>query len=583
MLKEKNFSDSKLSNRKKSLKKTSLGSSSQSSTIIKKEGEEEAKASSASSGRESFKLSTSSQEKQAGFISRINPKFFYKASSRNHVMPQIVEEFTANQATTETTAQSSRKKRNNKRNLRLKLNKGSIQSKPFYMDTKVFKKTQKASSLSPNRPDQMNFLDLDFKDLVVEKAEITPDMSIVNRLRDCWEITDCFDDNQILEFMENYKDFPNMKNLEQKRKEHLEEYLKQLQGFLVKEKICPNLPKELPLSEMKKLEKSDYPNRDINFLITTSKCSKSSPMLQRYMEITPDENISKLVSILEPHAYDLSFNKFSNYIVQHMIQRSEIFKGKFLEVAMKKFEIMITNEYASRVLQKFIILGENRIEELAIQFLTFNPDYFLSNVSAVILLNKVIVTTKNTENLEKIKIFFKNAIIMNPLLLQSHRHMIRILMNLFTVMNPSEISVIFFYIKDFIHYLSNHKFGMYLLQKVIEKEVKPFDLMIKNFLVKNYSMLFEIKTAKYVIFRALEFEFRKKQSGFFALGVLKGIVVDRDRLSRITYGRENMTMFLAALFGIQGKEFSHTLVLVVNTLLKVVSEDSKKMQCKELS
>lgn len=243
---------------------------------------------------------------------------------------------------------------------------------------------------------------------------------------------------------------------------------------------------------------------------------------------------------------------------------------------------MITNEYASRVLQKFIILGEESIERMAVNFLSYNPDYFLNNVSSVILLNKLIVTTKNYEILDTIKDFFKNFIILNPLLIQTQRHMIRIIMNLFSVMDTNEISVIFFYIKDFIGYLAHHKFGMYVLQKVIEKEVKPFDLMIKSYLVQNYSALFEEKTVKYVIFRALEYEFKIRGGGFFALEVLKGIVVDRYILERITYGKENMTMFLAALFGVKGKEFSHTLVVVVNTLLKIIAEGNQNYSVRNL-
>lgn len=565
MKKSQNFSDSKLSNKKATIR--SLSSSNDISYEPRQEKDEER--GSISSSRESFKLSSSSKEKQSSnFINKINPKFVYKDSARSHIMPKIIEEFT------ETTAPTIKRP---KKKLKLKLNKKSIQSQPYYP-----KSAQKASSLSPNRPDQMNFNGEEFKNLLVEKKTVEPDVKILDKLKECWDISKNFSDFQILNFLENYSNFPELKNLEKVRKDHLEDQLEILNNFLVKKKICPNLPKKLNFSEMKRLERSDYSNRGMKFLINTSKKSHTSSFFQKYLKITPEENIEEIQEKLEPECYALSFNKFSNYIVQILIERSETFREKFLEICIKNFENMITNEYASRVLQKFILVGEEKIEQMAVKFLTFNPDFFLSNVSSVILLKKLIITTKNEEILGAIKTFFKNVIIMNPLLVQTERHMIRILMNLFSVMDNNEISMIFFYLKDFIGYLAHHKFGMYVLQKVIEKEVKPFDLMIKSFLVQNYSLLFGEKTAKYVIFRALEFDFQKMGGGFFALEVLKGIVVDRYMLERITYGKENMSMFLAALFGVKGKEFSHTLVVVVNTLLKIVSEGNKKLQCKNL-
>lgn len=560
-----------LSEKKLSEGKSKILSSLPSSNGISNEhrAEKDAKEGSVAS-RESFKLSNSSnKDSSSNFISKINPKFVYKDSSKNHIMPKIIEEFT------ETTAQTQKRP---KKTLKLRLNKQSRNSKPFYPTNKTV--TQKASSLSPNRPDQMNFSPSAFKDLVVEDNKVETDVYILNELKSAWVISDYFSDFQIIDFLENFKYLPNFGNLEEKRKEYLNGFLIELSRFLVKEKKLPNMPKPLTHTEMKNLEQTGYPEKSTKYLVNLSKNAKTSCIFQKYLKITSYENIDILIMKLRPEIYNLCFNKFGNYIVQILIERSLEFRYEFLQTITENFETMVIDEYPARVLQKYMMLGEKKVERMAIEFLTYNPDFFLNNVSSVILLNKLILITKNEVILDTIKKFFKNVIIMNPFIIQTHRHFIRILMNLFTVMDRNEISVIFFYLKDFIEYFAHHQFGMYVLQKVIEKEVKPFDLMIKSYLVQNYSKIYEVKQPKYVIFRALEFEYHKNKGGIFALEVLKGIVMNKDELEKITAGKENITMFLASLFGISGKEFSHTLVLVVNTLLKIISEKNKKIQCK---
>jgi hypothetical protein len=51
---------------------------------------------------------------------------------------------------------------------------------------------------------------------------------------------------------------------------------------------------------------------------------------------------------------DLCYDKFANYIIQVLIEKVSKFREEFSQMFIKTLDQMLSNQYASRVLQKIV-------------------------------------------------------------------------------------------------------------------------------------------------------------------------------------------------------------------------------------
>jgi hypothetical protein len=74
----------------------------------------------------------------------------------------------------------------------------------------------------------------------------------------------------------------------------------------------------------------------------------------------------------------------------------------------------------------------------------------------------------------------------------------------FSVLSDESIENIFKHLKKNIWNLLNDKFGNYILQKVIERNIKPYKTIIEKLCIKHLVKLIQKKHPRYIIFKLIE-------------------------------------------------------------------------------
>jgi hypothetical protein len=128
------------------------------------------------------------------------------------------------------------------------------------------------------------------------------------------------------------------------------------QKFLVKGKYSPQRTgdkKEEPKPNESVSDK--FLNMGLEDLLSVIKKDKNtSSEMQNYLKTTSLENVRTVMSKINGHALDLSFDKYGNYIVQIILDRVEEYQHKLADLAIDNFNELVENEFGSRVLQKLL-------------------------------------------------------------------------------------------------------------------------------------------------------------------------------------------------------------------------------------
>lgn len=104
-----------------------------------------------------------------------------------------------------------------------------------------------------------------------------------------------------------------------------------------------------------------------------------------------------------------------------------------------------------------------------------NYKYFLKDLSSLIFTTKLIAFSHTPETDFHSLI---ESITSNPNLIVDETNMIRILVPLFGVLSKDSVIDIFNVMKDNIWPIINHKFGIYLIQKLIERNINHYQSYI---------------------------------------------------------------------------------------------------------
>ena len=127
---------------------------------------------------------------------------------------------------------------------------------------------------------------------------------------------------------------------------------------------------------------------------------------------------------------------------------------------------MLKNQYASRVLQKIVQYRDNEFTKKTIAKFDANHQIFLRDLSSVIFITKLVAYSIEPE---KDFVGFIRFLKAHGETATEDTNLIRVMVPLFDIIELSTLAEIFQNFRPKIWQLINNKFGIYLVQKLIER------------------------------------------------------------------------------------------------------------------
>ena len=307
------------------------------------------------------------------------------------------------------------------------------------------------------------------------------------------------DEHLIGKFITYFKHYGQ--NFESSHQEQLEKITLLAEAQLVKTKKNPNKPIELTDQEKKLIKDKKFEKMNSKTLIERCTNDKEfSSQVQNYLSIAPASVIEAMLLKVEFSALDMCFGKYSNYLIQTLLETSMEFEARFAVICTKNFDSMISDQYASRVLQKLILLKNEALIKHAAELLKKDYTYFIKDLSSIIFTTKLITESKAPDRFK----FFVEILEKNPSAVVNKKGLMRVLVAIFTALDSESLNKIFEVLKPFLWSIVNHKFGCYILQKVMEREIQPAKDFFIEFCIKNFEDMLCKRFTKYVLFKSLE-------------------------------------------------------------------------------
>jgi hypothetical protein len=406
---------------------------------------------------------------------------------------------------------------------------------------------------------------------------------LINKLRSAKLILKCFKypktkRDLIQDFVEGYMTFGSI--FSQAQFDCYETAKGQLSKFLMNDKSGSNSRKNSGNKQFGIFDQRKFTRMSSRKLKETAcKDRASSSQLQNFLKNSPDRRIAPLFEKLKADLFDMCFEKFGNYITQIFLERVPEFQDRFCDLAINNFDKMASNEYACRVLQKFILLKNQKMISHIISLVKADYRPFVRNLSFVIMLNKLIL---NLEDISRLS-FLEDLIINQPEIVMEEPLAIRMLVSLFTRVDDNSLENLFGAIQPYLHHLMNHKFGIYLVQKIVEKKIDPFEEEIKTYLLKNLKSALNERTTKYIIFKIIDMERsagEQKKESFFASRLLKVIFDNKERFFHYISSVEKSLIFLVCLFSLETSRAQKLLPKVTELIMTESRDFGKRSQCK---
>lgn len=180
------------------------------------------------------------------------------------------------------------------------------------------------------------------------------------------------------------------------------------------------------------------------------------------------------------------------------MDRLPSYQEKFISIAIENFDSLVANEFGSRVLQK--LLKNPQFQQFSLNKLETNFEEFLTNLSSVIFSTKLIAEIGDESKFK----FIERMIEKDFSVIKDQNNFVRLLVSYFSILSDSSIHTIFKHLKKNIWNLLNDKFGNYILQKVIERNIKPYKNIIESLCLKHLLKLIQKKHPRYIIFKLIE-------------------------------------------------------------------------------
>ena len=222
------------------------------------------------------------------------------------------------------------------------------------------------------------------------------------------------------------------------------------------------------------------------------------------------------------------------------------------------------------MLQK--LLKNTKFQDFSIKKLEDNLEDFLQSLSSVIFSTKLI-TEINDETRFK---FIEKALEKDSNLVNDQNNFVRVLVSYFSILSDDSIKNVFKHLKKHIWNLLNDKFGNYILQKVIERNVKPYKTIIENLCLKHLLKLIQKKHPRYIIFKLIEADntgkFSEKLFFNMAFKVQENFKIEK----RSFWKNEISCVILLALFKIKPGKLKKLYPKFVELILDIDVEAIQK-------
>ena len=319
---------------------------------------------------------------------------------------------------------------------------------------------------------------------------------------------------QVKNFIDNYRVFGS--HLTESKTEQFDSVFNFASSLLVKTKYIPNGLAEntnQDKAQISKLRKA-YLEMPADELYRQSHEEKeSSSKLQSFLKIADLGDLEKIAGRMKGRIYSLCFDKYGNYVAQIFLERLPKFRQNFRSIYMKNLKEMMENQYSSRVLQKLISLNDSKFLRFSVGMFSKNFKLFLRDLSSVIFATKLINQASSEDSDFE---FLVKVLEAKPKIILDEPHMMRLLVSAFSKFENQLLRRIFKPLKKYIWNMLNDKFGNYILQKVVEKDLRPYKSLIESLCIKHSQKLILKKYPRYILLKIIENdEFGKFSERFF--------------------------------------------------------------------
>lgn len=280
-------------------------------------------------------------------------------------------------------------------------------------------------------------------------------------------------------------------------------------------------------------------NVDLLYLCTYSK--EQSIAFQNYLEESSQEYVERVAALMVPLYADLIFDKIGCYMLIKMIQISDKTERKLSSYCRSNFNLLINNEYASRVIQQLIELCDG-FRQFCLWFFEMNFEYCLKVLPAVYLITACIKASKNKSQLT----FVIRSLRKNPRLL-SLRMFQKVLFTYVKVAPQNsllELCEMMQIESKFKHYF-NDKYTVYIIYSLITQGIHTaIDAL--QWLIENEShKLFASRFFKLLLLKLLSTFTNCHSKSIISQVAVK--ILDTDLLSACQNEKDYQVLILASL------------------------------------
>lgn len=383
--------------------------------------------------------------------------------------------------------------------------------------------------------------------------------------------------NKILFFVKsNYKLGKKKTEPLSRRYAEIMDYCK---SILIKQKYDPNKKEKLIEEQQKEHVENIYTKLNTHQLKQISFEDKDiSSKFQVYLKYAEEEDLMVVFEKMKTCLYELSFDQYGNYIVQIMIERSEVISDFLIEnYCLQFFDEMLENQFSSRVLQKTLSSKNEKVKELSMKKLKRNFYFFIKELSSVIFVTKLINEIDDENEFYFIENILKET---NGGIIVKFPNVLRILVSIFSKFSDNILKRMFKILKKFIWNLLNDKFGNYILQKIIEKNLDPFKEIIEEKCLSNASRVILKKYPRFILLKLIE----NDANGIFCERFFRAVCFNQKPYfvhKKLIWKKETSSLVLLSLFGLRNKKIAEFFEKFVGILMEdSVSFDKGTNQCK---
>lgn len=262
--------------------------------------------------------------------------------------------------------------------------------------------------------------------------------------------------------------------------------------------------KELVLPELDRDVLSSPESLDLLQLCTHSK--ELSIAFQKFLDESSQSYIEQVATLIAPLYGQLISDKIGSYMLIKMIQISEVAEATLMSYCRTNFQMLISNEYTSRVAQQLIELNHD-FRQFSIWYFENNFELCLSKLPAVFL---IISCIKKCDRSSQVN-FVIRALKKNPTLmsLRMYQKVLFTFAKIATQKDLLEVSRLLNIEKNYKQYF-NDKFSVHIIHALLDRGVAPVATSLHKLIDNECERLFTSRFFKLLLLKI----YISKPSGF---------------------------------------------------------------------